>query len=159
MQHQTIAVIDYGSQYSQLICRRVREAHVYAELIPWDRAAEILPKMKPAGMHFFYGCTGNNTETTIDTVKFAKASGADGAILAAPSYICASENDIERFFLDVADATDLSLIHISRREKPSPVSARRDDRHTLSVGRICRAINVRRRVIVEQADELVLEQR
>jgi GMP synthase (glutamine-hydrolysing) len=44
MQHQTIAVLDYGSQYSQLICRRVREANVYAELISWDRAAEKLPQ-------------------------------------------------------------------------------------------------------------------
>jgi GMP synthase (glutamine-hydrolysing) len=42
MQHQTIAVLDYGSQYSQLICRRVREANVYAELISWDRATEKL---------------------------------------------------------------------------------------------------------------------
>jgi len=50
MQHQTIAVLDYGSQYSQLICRRVREANVYAELISWDRAGEVLPKMKPAGI-------------------------------------------------------------------------------------------------------------
>ena len=50
MNHQTIAVLDYGSQYSQLICRRVREAQVYAELIPWDRAAEILPKLQPAGI-------------------------------------------------------------------------------------------------------------
>ena len=33
-------------------------------------------------------------------------TGADGAILAAPAYICAPEDDIERFFLDVADATD-----------------------------------------------------
>jgi len=36
-------------------------------------------------------------------------NGADGAILAAPAYICAPEDDIERFFLDVADATDLPL--------------------------------------------------
>ncbi len=50
MQHQTIAVLDYGSQYSQLICRRVREAHVYAELIPWDRAAELLPRMELKGV-------------------------------------------------------------------------------------------------------------
>ncbi len=50
MQHQTIAVLDYGSQYSQLICRRVREAQVYAELIPWDRAAERLPQLKPQGI-------------------------------------------------------------------------------------------------------------
>ena len=42
-------------------------------------------------------------------MRFAKDNGADGAILAAPAYICAPEDDIERFFLDVADATDLPL--------------------------------------------------
>jgi 4-hydroxy-tetrahydrodipicolinate synthase len=57
----------------------------------------------------FYGCTGNNTETTIDYVDFAQANGADGAILAAPAYICASEADIERYFLEIADATHLPL--------------------------------------------------
>jgi GMP synthase (glutamine-hydrolysing) len=50
MNHQTIAVLDYGSQYSQLICRRVREAQVYAELIPWDRAEKMLERLKPAGI-------------------------------------------------------------------------------------------------------------
>lgn len=50
MDHQRIAVLDYGSQYSQLICRRVRERQVLAELIPWDRAAEVLPRMKPQGI-------------------------------------------------------------------------------------------------------------
>jgi GMP synthase (glutamine-hydrolysing) len=50
MQHQTIAVLDYGGQYTQLICRRVREAQVYAELVPWDRAAEVLPRLCPLGV-------------------------------------------------------------------------------------------------------------
>lgn len=50
MQHQTIAVLDYGSQYSQLICRRVREAQVYAELVSWDRAEEVLRTLQPAGI-------------------------------------------------------------------------------------------------------------
>ena len=66
-------------------------------------------KMKTAKMPIFFGCTGNNTESTIANVRFAKDNGADGAILAAPAYICAPEDDIERFFLDVADATDLPL--------------------------------------------------
>ncbi|MBX3014358.1 MAG: glutamine-hydrolyzing GMP synthase [Caldilineaceae bacterium] len=50
MHHQTIAVLDYGSQYSQLICRRVREKQVYAELIPWDRADDRLPALQPTGI-------------------------------------------------------------------------------------------------------------
>jgi 4-hydroxy-tetrahydrodipicolinate synthase len=66
-------------------------------------------KMKTPRMPVFFGATGNNTQATIDNVRFAKENGADGAILAAPAYICAPEADIERFFLDVADATDLPL--------------------------------------------------
>ena len=66
-------------------------------------------KMKTGKMKFFYGCTGNNTETTIEHLKFARANGADGAILAAPAYICGPEADLEDYFLEVADATDLPL--------------------------------------------------
>jgi 4-hydroxy-tetrahydrodipicolinate synthase len=80
-------------------------------LSPEEKKAIIVEtaKMKTAKMPIFYGCTGNNTEQTIANVRFAKDNGADGAILAAPAYICAPEDDIEGFFLDVADATDLPL--------------------------------------------------
>lgn len=80
-------------------------------LSPEEKKAIIVEtsKMKSGRMPIFFGCTGNNTESTIANVKFAKDNGADGAILAAPAYICAPEADIERFFLDVADATDLPL--------------------------------------------------
>ena len=66
-------------------------------------------KMKSGRMPVFYGCTGNSTDRTIANVQFAHDNGADGAILAAPAYICAPESDIERFFLDIADATNLPL--------------------------------------------------
>jgi 4-hydroxy-tetrahydrodipicolinate synthase len=66
-------------------------------------------KMKTAKMPIFFGCTGHSTDATISNVRFAKDNGADGAILAAPAYICAPEADIERFFLEIADATDLPL--------------------------------------------------
>lgn len=64
---------------------------------------------KTDGMPLFYGCTGNNTRSTIENVRFAKENGADGAILAAPSYVSASEADIEAFFLEVAEAVDLPV--------------------------------------------------
>jgi len=80
-------------------------------LSPEEKKAIIVEtaKMKSPRMPMFFGCTGNNTDSTIANVRFAKDNGADGAILAAPAYICAPESDIERFFLDVADATDLPL--------------------------------------------------
>ena len=66
-------------------------------------------KMKTGKVKFFYGCTGNTPDQVIDNVKWVKANGSDGAIIAAPPYICAAEDDIERFYFDVADATDLPL--------------------------------------------------
>ncbi|HTP00701.1 MAG TPA: glutamine-hydrolyzing GMP synthase [Anaerolineales bacterium] len=45
----TIAIIDFGSQYAQLIARRVREAHVYCELFPWDAPAETVLAIHPKG--------------------------------------------------------------------------------------------------------------
>lgn len=80
-------------------------------LSPEERRQVIVEtaKMKTGKMQLFYGCTGNNTDTTIEYLKFARENGADGAILAAPAYICASEADTEAYFLEVADATDLPL--------------------------------------------------
>ncbi len=45
----SIAVLDFGSQYAQLIARRVREAHVYCELFPWGAAEEKVMSLKPSG--------------------------------------------------------------------------------------------------------------
>jgi len=60
-------------------------------------------------MEHWYGCTGPSTETTIDYVRQAAREGADGAIIAAPAYICASNTDIVRFFLEVADASPIPI--------------------------------------------------
>ena len=45
----SVAVIDFGSQYAQLITRRVREAHVYCELFPWNAAKEKVLSLNPKG--------------------------------------------------------------------------------------------------------------
>jgi len=45
----SIAILDFGSQYAQLIARRVREARVYCELFPWDAPAEKVLAIQPKG--------------------------------------------------------------------------------------------------------------
>ena len=50
-----IVVLDFGSQYSHLICRRIREFSVYAELVPFDITAEQLAKLDPKGIIFSGG--------------------------------------------------------------------------------------------------------
>jgi GMP synthase (glutamine-hydrolysing) len=45
----SLAILDFGSQYAQLIARRVREAHVYCELFPWDAPAEKVLALQPKG--------------------------------------------------------------------------------------------------------------
>jgi len=47
---ETIVILDFGSQYSQLIARRVREAQVYAELLPWDVSEDIIQSIDCRGI-------------------------------------------------------------------------------------------------------------
>src|SRR3990170_1667133 len=44
---ETVVVLDFGSQYSMLIARRVRECHVYCELLPFDAPRETMEKLRP----------------------------------------------------------------------------------------------------------------
>jgi len=46
---EAIAIIDYGSQYTQLIARRVRECRVYCEMLPWDAPSDELDALDPSG--------------------------------------------------------------------------------------------------------------
>ncbi|HEX8654307.1 MAG TPA: glutamine-hydrolyzing GMP synthase, partial [Allosphingosinicella sp.] len=47
---ETILIVDFGSQVTQLIARRVREAGVYSEIVPFSRAPEALERMRPKGV-------------------------------------------------------------------------------------------------------------
>ena len=47
---QKILIFDFGGQYTQLIARRVRECHVYSEVVPWNISVEEVRKQQPVGI-------------------------------------------------------------------------------------------------------------
>ena len=65
--------------------------------------------MRRPGMTLWYGCTGNNTDATMAQTRFAAAEGADGVIVAAPSYICADNDAIEDYMAEVLDSADVAM--------------------------------------------------
>ncbi|MBR2391796.1 MAG: glutamine-hydrolyzing GMP synthase [Clostridia bacterium] len=52
---ETIVVVDFGGQYSQLIARRVRDMKVYSELVPCTTSAEKIKEINPIGIIFTGG--------------------------------------------------------------------------------------------------------
>ena len=43
---EKILILDFGSQYTQLIARAVREANVYCEIVPFNKPVEYSPQLK-----------------------------------------------------------------------------------------------------------------
>ena len=50
MTHETILILDFGSQYTQLIARRIREANVYSEIVPYNLSWKEIEARNPKGI-------------------------------------------------------------------------------------------------------------
>ena len=55
MKHESILVVDFGGQYNQLIARRVRDLHVFAEVVPYTEALQAIQEKEPRGLIFTGG--------------------------------------------------------------------------------------------------------
>ncbi|MEM8664064.1 MAG: glutamine-hydrolyzing GMP synthase [Pseudomonadota bacterium] len=62
MIHDTILIVDFGSQVTQLIARRVREAGVFSVIVPFTEAEAAFDKHKPAGVIFSGGPASTHME-------------------------------------------------------------------------------------------------
>ena len=45
-----LLILDFGSQYTQLIARRIREVGVYCEIVPWDAYDDVIREFAPKGI-------------------------------------------------------------------------------------------------------------
>jgi GMP synthase (glutamine-hydrolysing) len=97
----SLAILDFGSQYAQLIARRVREAHVYCELFPWDAPADRVLNLQPKGFILSGGPAS------------VYAQGAPGL----PGYVIASGMPI----LGICYGMQVLTSALGGRVDPSPV--------------------------------------
>ncbi len=73
--NQSLAILDFGSQYAQIIARRVREAQVYCELFPWDAPKEKILSIQPKGFILSGGPKSAYEENAPYIQKFVLESG------------------------------------------------------------------------------------
>ena len=53
-----ILIIDFGSQFTQLIARRIRELDVFSVILPWDISKERIIELNPVGVLTPHNCFG-----------------------------------------------------------------------------------------------------
>ena len=76
---EKILILDFGSQYTQLIARRVREAEVFSELHPWDMTEDEIREFKPSGIILSGGPNSVYEEQTPQAPMYCIRTGCAGA--------------------------------------------------------------------------------
>ena len=90
MTGNTIVILDFGSQYTQLITRAVRELEVYSVQLPWDSSFESIEALDPIGIILSGGP---------DSIYNADAPRIQSALLDPELYSLKSEKCLSRIRL------------------------------------------------------------
>ena len=92
MTADTVLVVDFGAQYARLIARRVREAHVYSEIVPPTISVAEIKARAPKGIIFSGGPKSvyESPAPSIDAGVYELGSRSSGSVTARSSWHCSS---------------------------------------------------------------------
>jgi len=109
---ETILVVDFGAQYAQLIARRVREAHVYSEIVPRTTPVADLLARRPAGIIFSGGPKSVNVEgaPTIDPTIYEAGVPVLGICYGAQLLACQLGGEVARTGIGEYGRTTLEVV-------------------------------------------------
>ena len=135
----TVVVLDFGSQYAQLIARRVRELHVYSELLPFDTPWPEIAKRRPRAIIL---SGGPSSVYEAGAPRAWQGSGAPGAL---SSLVRSGGVDNMILVLVPAERAKLDFVHgaesrasrepLGRCPLPAEVDATATDPARLADGR------------------------
>lgn len=114
---QTVLILDFGAQYSQLIARRTREAGVYCEIVPHDTPWDALQLRKPAALILSGGPESTLTDGAPDMDGAIVECGLPILGICYGMQLLARETGAELVKLDHAEYGPATL-HVVDRETP-----------------------------------------
>lgn len=114
--HDTVLVLDFGAQYSQLIARRVRENHVYSRIVPYTVSAAEVARIAPKGIIFSGGPASVTAEGSPrpDPALFSLGIPILGICYGLQVMAVMNGGSVER-----PDRREYGFAHLTRTQEPS----------------------------------------
>ena len=119
----SVVILDYGSQYTQLIARRVRELQVFSEIVAWDAPAEKVTALHPRGYILSGGPSSVYDENAPYLPEYVLKAGVP--VLAYGSFITVAVNFIILAFIIFMMVRMISKL--KHAEPPAPPAPTPED--------------------------------